>query len=443
MCVVFFLAGLTLISQTFEGKVSLSIQQSNSAPSLLTGLGLGGSTTKKYVGVLKSRWVASQVESAAHIRDLYNLPNEDEAIHMLTRSVVVDDKPADGLLYIHVSLPGPPILFGSSERRKRVRAAAQTASNAYADALRAYVINLDNDRELVLLRAAKQQLLRARTDYDRAVNRLATFVKSSPIAAAQMQASATSDAKSPSTSDERTSVASATVLQQLYAQKGITEVELRSLDAVTGARESLVNKQVDAASRLPAEDPLLAQARLGVIAARQDLQNLEIQYGPDNPRVLVARDRLTKLENRLKEEGNSIRRGLTSEHVEAEVQRSNLNTKLATLSAQIAEAEKKFQIGREKSTDFDMLRGEVTLRLEVLKQTASQAAVLNLQTVSAQSRVAVIDRSEVPKKGSPGTILIAVGSLFLSGLVLLAWLSIDYIREVARLSGATPAASTA
>lgn len=426
--------GSLIIPQSYTSTVSLSIQQPGGATSLLAGLALPASTSRKYVGVLKSRMVAEQVERKAHIRELYDLPTDEEAVQNLSRSVVVDDNPADGLLYIHVTLQGPPrFASGASDLRDRVKDAARRAADAYADTLRAYVVDLDNDKELVLLRTAKTQLETARRDYDTSVANLAKFVQANRIgvgAALDIQSGVAGTSREAASGTDKQSAAS--LLQQLYAQKGKAEVELRSLEAVTGARQKLLDKQVESATALPMEDPLLYQARQRVIAAQTALDSLQIQLAPAHPDVVQARERLEQLRSRLREEAKTIQKGLTTDRVQGEVQRSNLVAQLATLSHQIATAENMLQLGREMGARFDALRGEVALKLEVLKQTASQGAVLNLQTVSAQSRIAVIDYAQIAPRGSPGLALIGIVSGLLTSLVLIALIAVDYLGSASR-----------
>lgn len=429
--ILFITAGLFLIPQSFASKVSLSIVQAGGTPSLLTGLGLGGRSDKKYVGVLKSRWIANKVENRVHLRELYGLKDEDEAIEMLTRSVLVDDNPADGLLYIQISLPGPPTWRpGPAGIRSKIKNAAMNCADAYADNLRAYVINVDNDRELVLLRAAKQQLGMARTAYDNSVSKLAHFVKRETGSLDVTQPLVADDPKtSTGGGDAKSTSTAGGILQQLYTQKGLAEVELRSLQAATNARAALVGKQIASVGALPEEDPLLISSRRAVMEAGLALHELELQYGPDHPAVIIARQNAANLKRRLDLESRTVRRGLTTDRVQAQVQIRNLQTRIATLTNQIARAEARFQVSREHTTDFESLRSEVALRLEVLKQTASQAAILNLQTVSAQNRIAIIDRAQTPKKGTPGLTQLAAGSIALVIMLLLGRIALDYARE--------------
>jgi uncharacterized protein involved in exopolysaccharide biosynthesis len=429
---LFIMAGLFLIPQSFASRVSLSIVQGGGTPSLLTGLGLGGRSDKKYVGVLKSRWIADKVENRVHLRDLYGLRDEDDAIEMLTHSVLVDDNPADGLLYIQVSLPGPPAWrAGPGGVRARIKQTATVCADAYADNLRAYVINVDNDRELVLLRAAKQQLGMARAAYDRSIGKLASFVKRETGSLDVTQPVLADDAKTSTSTggDTRSTSTAGGILQQLYTQKGLAEVEMRSLQAAMNAKSALVGNQIANVGTLPEEDPLLMSIRRAVLQADLELRELESQYGPDHPAVIVARQNAANLKKRLDVESRTVRRGLTTDRVQAQVQIRNLQTRIATLTGQIARAEARFQVSREHTTDFETLRSEVALRLEVLKQTASQAAILNLQTVSAQNRVAIIDRAQPPKKGTPGLAQLAAGSLALVIVLLAGRVALDYARE--------------
>ena len=103
-----------------------------------------------------------------------------------------------------------------------------------------------------------------------------------------------------------------------------------------------------------------------------------------------------------------------------------MQAKLASVAENIAKAEHDLQLNRELMTDFEIRRNEVTLRLEILKTTASQSAILGIQTVSAQNRMTIVDSARKARVGKPGRLVIGVTSLFLSGLVIGGWLVVDY-----------------
>jgi len=102
--------GALVIPQSYTSTASVAVQapqQAGNALSMLTGSG----QTKRYIGVLKSRSAAMQVESAVHLQKMYNLPTQEDALDMLGKALKPDDNTADGLLYIRVTLPGPPRLM--------------------------------------------------------------------------------------------------------------------------------------------------------------------------------------------------------------------------------------------------------------------------------------------------------------------------------------------
>src|ERR1700727_2898055 len=123
--VVSFLYGLLICPQYFTSSVSISMQQPMTS-SVLGALGALGSTgTKKYVGVLKSRSFAEEVEQKAHLQQLYGIRRKSEAIDKVMHCAKFDDNALDGLIYIDVTLDAPPkLLPTSSAQREKVRAAA-------------------------------------------------------------------------------------------------------------------------------------------------------------------------------------------------------------------------------------------------------------------------------------------------------------------------------
>ncbi len=172
------------------------MQQPGSTGSL-AGLLSMGSLQRKYIGVLKSRSFAEQAEKVAHLKDLYGLKRSSEVIDKYTKCVKFDDNATDGLIYINVSLDAPPIfIWNATDRRERVRQTAVIVARSYYKSLIDYLVNVDSDKELVLLRASDVEVKRARTNFDASVNRLAKFVKSKQIKAPTIPSVASASALS-------------------------------------------------------------------------------------------------------------------------------------------------------------------------------------------------------------------------------------------------------
>ena len=71
-----------------------------------------GAAAKHYIGILKSREMALQVERRVHLQQIYGpktLPTPQAADALLMKGIKPADDP-DGLLYVSVTLPGPPRL---------------------------------------------------------------------------------------------------------------------------------------------------------------------------------------------------------------------------------------------------------------------------------------------------------------------------------------------
>src|SRR5205085_2138661 len=100
------------------------------------------------------------------------------------------------------------------------------------------------------------------------------------------------------------------------------------------------------------------------------------------------------------------------------VHRTSLAAKYRTVLSLIARAEQDLQFSRVVSATYDTLRNNIQLRLDVLKTTASQAAVLGLQTVSAQNRMVVVDWARPARTAKPGIATLVAVSIFLSLLML-------------------------
>ncbi len=311
------------------------------------------------------------------------------------------------------------------------------ATNLYADRLRNYLTTSDMDSDAILLQAAGRQIRQARQAYDAATERLMDFarLRGAPIGSsltlperAGSASGSGSYTRSASGSDTDGNLdAGLRELQTLYAQRATLESEIASTEAALDMGARLQENQLSNVGALPSEDPLLTAARAAVNAARTRLDNLQIQYGPAHPRVIAERERLRLAEAKLQEQIQTVRKGYTTDRVEAQVRLDALKTKYATVKRQIAEAEQKTQKGREYSTEFERLRNEVTLRLEVLKAAASQAATLSMQVVSAQNRMRVVDSALPPKSGSPGMLKLGLMCGFLTLALLAGWAQLEFM----------------
>jgi hypothetical protein len=57
---------------------------------------------------------------------------------------------------------------------------------------------------------------------------------------------------------------------------------------------------------------------------------------------------------------------------------------------------------------MERLRGEMNFSMETLKTVALEAAKLDVSSVSAQSRITVVDEAIVPTIGSPGIVKVSL-----------------------------------
>lgn len=429
---------LFFMPQSFRSEVSLSFAQPPVAGGALGTLGmLAGGQGNKYLGVLRSRRFAEEVARKVGVRELYQLENEEEAGEFLQDRLDVSDNPRDNLVYLSVKLPGPPRLApGAGERRAKVKQTAARAANAYAVVLRQYMLTSDTDRESVLIRIAEERTERAKEDYHRAVSALIDFVRRIQIGTVtQSDRAETGGPDDGSFGQASTSIA-AKELEKLYIERGNLEAEIESAQTSLQESERLRNRQLEEPNRLPAEDPLLRDARTSVQEARRALESRRIQFGPDHPQVRVARELLQQAEARLREQMQAVREGRTTEEGRMKIRLESLLARQGVVQRQIAEVERKAQESLRYSTDFERLRNDVAFYLEVLKATASQAAILALQTVSAKNRLVVVDSARPAKRGTPGLMMLIAFSLFVSGLVVGGWFFARYRRAVREAASA-------
>ncbi len=422
MFAISLLVGLFYYPQSYSAMDSISLSQASGGGGSQLALlaGVGGGNKAKYIGPLKSRKFAEQVEKTAHLRDLYDLPSNDDAVEKLQRNVRFDDNATDGLLYITMTLDAPPRLAPNSEaRRAKIRNATAVVTNAYAAALKNYIVFNDTDKDLQLLKSADIQLRQARTSYEAAVEKWISFVRGSK--------SPTMSAGSTSGSGQSPELAQ---LQSLFVRRGTLEAQIRSTEAALEATNHILSASPSALAQIPTEDLLLTEARRRYTEAHSDLQNLLIQQADDSPPVRRAREHLKIAALHLREQAEAILNGNTSEHAKREA----LKVEYETVLEQIAIAERSIKISKDAATGFEKLHAEVELSLKILEATATRFAELKLQTVSAQSRMNVVDEARPPLKSRPGMLMTSLVSLFVALGSVLAWYAVEYTARSARLS---------
>lgn len=413
------------VPRSFSSTASVALQQSSGGMSGLATSLLASSATKTYVGVLQSHRFALAGAKAADIQRVYQLKTENAAAQMVKSSVKIAER--DGLLYITTSLQGPPRYAVDAETRKaQIAAAAKKVTDSYVISLFSHLDSTNTNRDTALLREAEKQLQLARTEYDASVTRLSDFIKDSPILpdASGLRVSVPDD----SPPESSATATAAGEMQALYLSKGQLEAEIKALEAARRATSNLVGGREENLTALPGEDPLLSEARRQVRSARTHLQNLRIDLAEENPDVVAAKERLRSAEARLTEESRSIQSGRTSDTIRLDA----LRAKYDSVTQQIAEVERNFQVGRRVMTDLQKRQNDVALRLEVLKTTAAQYATLSVQTVAGDSLAEVIDEAQVPETGGPGLVSLTAISFLLVLLFVTAWVVVEYVARSRR-----------
>lgn len=454
-------AGLLLLGlaasvpRTYTATTSVALQQSSASPTLAL-LG-GGGASKRYLGVLKSRDLAATVERHVQLRQIYGtkvFPTEEAAVTLLMNSVKPDDNPADGLLYIAVSLPGPPKLASHpSPSVPQVENAAADAANDYALALKEYFATSDTDQGAVLLRGADQEVRLARARYKEALGRSLGFTRSlsrinprsqpaSPVdpgAAAGPtpggSTSAQSASSAPASSAGRgvDAETAASGLAGLYTALNGVQAELSETQAVRATGQALIGTQLEDLSRVPTDDPLLTDVRSRVSQDQLVYRTLSALYPPgsedQHPNLLAAKARLNFDQADLSRQIAGIKQRLTTPDVRSAEQIKGLYARQATLLGQIAQAQRHLGLSRQLSGEASRLGTEVGLQLDVLRTTLSEAAKIRLDNASSLSRMSVIDTALPPKSGEPGLPKLASVCLALAIAGFLLSVCVDYFRS--------------
>ena len=430
---VLLLLALSLTSRTYTAAASVAMQQP-AAPTGLQGLlGGGGSGSKHYIGILKSRAMALQVENRVHLQQIYGpktLPTPQAAAALLMGSIKPDDDP-DGLLYLNVTLPGPPRLsLHPGPRPEQIEQASAQAANAYALALKEYFVTTDTDQGNALLHGADAQVKQARTDYDDSLERVLDFNRSLGSTDPRNAPSATAAVAAPGgKGDKADDATAASGLGPLLASLFQVQADLDAAKAARRTSQERTQGQLDTLPSVPLDDPLLAESRNKVARDQAAYDEASRLYGPENPSVITARTRLGVDQEQLSRQTQGVRANLTTPDAQADAQIQSLYAKQKTLSDQIASAERHLGISRQLSGELGRLQTELSFRTEILRTALTTAQGIRMNNVSAQSRMSIVDYALPPGSGQPGASKLAI--LCLLPVVLAFCLAVlgDYFRS--------------
>lgn len=439
---------LLLVPRSYTASVSVAMQQPTSTGGLAGLLGGGGGGNKHYIGVLKSRDMASRVERQVKLTQVYGaktLPSEAAAAGLLAKGVKPEDNP-DGLLYISVTLPGAPRLsLTPAPPPARVEAAAAQAANAYAAALKYYFINSDNDQGNALLHGADAQVRQAKADYNQALKQLRDF--SRDVARADPHSAGATPRPGASAGEARgadTDAASASAaLNTLNSQFDLVQTDLHAAQAARLAREKGITAQLLNLSRLPTDDPQLSDIRTRVSGDQIAYNTASNLYGPENTAVVTAQTRLEADQKQLDLQTQGVRERLTTPDLNSDQLINSLYARQATLFDKIAKAERRLGISRDLSFELDRLQAERGFQADILRETLTQAQSIRINNASAQSRMSVIDSALPPATGEPGVTRLALLCLVPVLLIFLLAVALDYVRDARARTGNTAAGDKA
>ena len=423
---------LSLTPRSYTASVSVALQQP-AAPSGLQGLlGGGGGGGRHYIGILKSREMADQVERRVNLQQLYGpktVPTAQAADALLMKGIKPSDDP-DGLLYVSLTLPGPPRLSRGGPAPDQIEQASAQAANAYALALKEYFLTSDSDQGSALLHGADTEVKRARADYDDALGRVLDFNRdlgrTDPRNAPTSGSPSSSPSSGPDKADDATA---ASGLGGLYSSLFQVEGDLRAALAARQTSQQGVAGQINNLPSVPENDPLLTDIRARVKRDQAALDTDSKILGPENPRVLTDQTRLGTDQRELERQVSGVRQNLTTQSTEADAQIQSLYAKQAELVKNIASTQRHLGISRQLSGEQGRLQTEVSLRLDYLRIALGEAAKIRLDNVSAQSRMSLVDSALPPNGGEPTSSKMAVVCLLPVLLAFLVAIAADYFRS--------------
>ncbi|HZT43596.1 MAG TPA: hypothetical protein VFA07_15635 [Chthonomonadaceae bacterium] len=413
---LFLCSGLFLIPQSYSATVSVSIDQSssstNSPLAALTGLGAAGG--KKYTGVLHSRMFAQEVENQVHLADIYGIP-PSKAIEKMIQGVKVDDNVLDGLMYITVTLDAPPRMVpDTAGRRVRIRQAAAQIANAYVVALRHYLKDSDTDKDAALLREADTQKALIKQGYLDKQQQLQDYIRSLGVGFAAAQDSLKAGPETPLV---------VSTLEGLYKDRADAMARVTEDETRREGTARMVRGDLDKLRSIPAEDPVLTDARSRYDSAVYEWENTKVRYGDDNPYVVTAYQKMKLAEKYLREQANNLLKGHNSDQVRYQ---ADLAT-LTLINGQIRQAQGSLQVSREQAARLKQLESEADGAEKVWEEAQTRYAQIRLQTVSAQNRMTLVDSAMPPEHSRPGLLTMLVTSLVGAVAIVAVWMLLEYL----------------
>jgi uncharacterized protein involved in exopolysaccharide biosynthesis len=436
LAVIVFLTGvgggLFLLPQTFMAEVSLSIQHPTPLGGGLANLIGLGPTQTKYIGIIRSRRLATIVEDKVHLQQLYGLEKRRDAIRLMMNSVQPDENAVDGLLYVRVRLKGPPRLsMDPRGLRPKVKQAVADIANEYAAALKQYYTEVDNDRDAVLLRTVDEQLRDALKQYNTAWANLRQFVSKQPADVPLDEAGI--GRSGPGTAME--------IINELMSTLARIDADVQ---ATVKSRQALEAKRAELLKHIeqvPSDDAFLKEARENYLSELRNLKNLAVTFAPDHPRVVEARERVKIAKERLEQEQEGVRKGQTSDTARASAELESLTARREVLKQQLEKALGRILTNRSQALEYIRLRKALDVSFDLLKTAITQAISVRSQTASTESRVLVVDSGIPPEYGSPGILMICVLSLFGAIVVPFALISPEYLMRLRLRKGGPTAQS--
>jgi LPS O-antigen subunit length determinant protein (WzzB/FepE family) len=426
---IFFLYRSFFSPQQYVATASVAVQQPGGTITGPLGGLFGQSTSKRYVGVLKSRSLADQIIQELGLRQSLGITQDRQLYEALMKGIKPRDD-ADGLLYIEITLGGPP-RFGPDPKglRKRLPQVVADIANAYAEHLHRYYVENDNERDTVLQRSAAEEERRARRDYTAAVSRLrraqSRYRNADPREVPSSAVSSTGSAQD-----------GLTELPALFAALNIVESDIRQLETTLKAQGVRTDELLSNLNTLPAEDPLLTTERNRYQEELLRLRNLEVRLGPAAVEVVVQRARVGIAKGVLDAAVKAVRSRQTTDVVKELTRLEGLQSRREVLEQQIRRATQFLRNRLDRSSTMEDLRTEVLLKFEALKIAITETARLRVSTVSAVSKVVPIDRAIPPFGGEPGMSRYILEACFVSLITPFVMLVFAYMRSVRVNSGA-------
>ncbi len=373
-----------------------------------------------YVTVLTSNPALLNVAREFGIQELYRLQNEDEALVKMKEIVSADVDRVNQTVVVRARIPGTPRVVGArdlfdggwaKQRDEAHMRLTVEVVNAVIAQMTRIADEMQLDRYKHNLNQLNSRLVRERALLDERVAQLERVQSELGNVDIVTYTGGVTQA-----------------LLEVRGRLGEIEGELAQYETMLGSARTQLDRQLASVEALPADLPLLFEARRRYTEARAKVRLLEEKFGPENPELLVAQRELQIAERDLHASMDAARGGLTTEILSLESRVSGLRAQRTEANRLIAGLEAEMKALPADVVSLTRLEAEVRQQTAVVERLAAQELEAQLAYDRRGVRYQLLNEPRVPVRKSGPAV---VGSVILGALAGMALLGFPLLRDLA------------